>query len=1169
MSQFTAPDTYSGRMNLLKRSLACGAAASALLLGSASSAQDASLEVVTVTGYRASLAGALDVKRASAEMIDAINAEDIAAFPDANLAEALQRLPGVAVDRENGEGRTITVRGLGANFTRVTLNGLQTLSTAGASSGSGVAPNRDRGFDFNTFASELFGSLTVQKSASASTEEGSLGATVGLSTPRPFDQGGKDRFVFGAQNAWYEIGKPFNPRITALGSTTFFGGKVGVLASIAYSSKGVMSDSYTRQPGTPDYMYRAQMFANGPLVGLDNSSLMQRGGFAAPTGTSCDGTVAPYTQGVIPGNNITNMDYCNALRGSDAAAYATVNTPQGWTVSDTNTKVGSTTSKVTGPGSTILIPALAGSTHQAIYQSKLGATNSVQWQIKDQTLLTVDGLFSSVYQTTLNQGISVTGLNRNNTNSVLNTASAATSDTSLRSIYFNCAAQSSTNAALGGVQQAAIDCGQQIYGGSLVSGTAFSYNPYNLDTYDYYTSAYSAAHYVPGATKTNAINQAIVMLGRPATRVMGAKVSNGVANYLALDNLDFSSQTDEVHYSTQFEQLSANFKSDFTDWFKVNITAGWSRSYNHQEGTLVNDNAMNIGTGTGDGYYIYDNTQGGDMPSISYGFNTSDPSKWTFVKGYSTLRHFRFLTLNHYRTLTADTELRLSDQFTFKFGGNARIFDFSTAYYTRVIREQVNPSFEELGVTSAQMSQVVTWGRGLDVKPGTTTSWIVPNLDAYKSVIGFDCDCVNKYGDWRIWNLYNPTSSGLAGQTFSVAEHSKSIYGQLDFKDVMIFENPLRGNIGLRYVITDVHSVGHALAGQPITDDSHYTDVLPSANFVYSLSDTMMLRASTGLVMARPSLGLMAPSLTAFSTPGSNTHDMTQVGSMTYGNTHLKPYRAKTIDIGWEWYFDKGAVLAVAGFVKWVKNNPQQVISSGNLKDFLPQSTIDTIRSQYWAQCKSAGGTDDNNSAANIALTACNNTWYMDNNYLTTATQPINGPGGSLKGIEITYQQPLDFIPAFLGGQGFGVNANYTKITSKQHYIINATLSALTMADGPWMGASPDAFNFTLYYDARKWSGRVSTAFRSSYLYLFPIAGGNDAVGYGNSPLMNDFGYSRNTMNVDAAFSYNISDNMQMTLDALNLTNQPDRRWAYAGEPQATNYASTGRQVYLGFRLKY
>ena len=112
--------------------------------------------------FRQSLVKALEEKRSSTDQIDSIVAEDIAKFPDINLAESLQRIPGVAIDRDAGEGRQITVRGLGADFTRVRINGIEALATTGGTDSSGGA-NRSRGFDFNVFASELFSQLTVRK----------------------------------------------------------------------------------------------------------------------------------------------------------------------------------------------------------------------------------------------------------------------------------------------------------------------------------------------------------------------------------------------------------------------------------------------------------------------------------------------------------------------------------------------------------------------------------------------------------------------------------------------------------------------------------------------------------------------------------------------------------------------------------------------------------------------------------------------------------------------------------------------------------------------------------------------------------------------------------------------------------------------------------------------
>ncbi|WP_051330284.1 TonB-dependent receptor plug domain-containing protein [Niveispirillum irakense] len=153
-----------------------------------------SLEEIVVTGFRGSLASAISQKRNENDIVDVINAEDIADFPDMNLAESLQRIPGVSIDRDGGEGRSITVRGLSSQFTRVRLNGLEALATTGGKDGSGGA-NRGRGFDFQIFASELFNSLTVRKSQSAQTEEGSLGATVDLQTARPFDY---NKFVLAA-----------------------------------------------------------------------------------------------------------------------------------------------------------------------------------------------------------------------------------------------------------------------------------------------------------------------------------------------------------------------------------------------------------------------------------------------------------------------------------------------------------------------------------------------------------------------------------------------------------------------------------------------------------------------------------------------------------------------------------------------------------------------------------------------------------------------------------------------------------------------------------------------------------------------------------------------------------------------------------------------------------
>jgi len=187
-------------------------------------------DAIVVTGFRRSLDQALSVKRNSVSAVDAIVAEDIAKFPDQNLAESLQRIPGISIQRDGGEGRAITVRGLGAQFTRVRVNGLETVAT----STDGASANRDRAFDFNVFASELFNSIVVHKTAEASLDEGSLGAVVDLNTGNPL--GGKRGFTFvaSAQGSYNDLSKDLGPRVAGLASWKSEDGTIGVAVSAAY-----------------------------------------------------------------------------------------------------------------------------------------------------------------------------------------------------------------------------------------------------------------------------------------------------------------------------------------------------------------------------------------------------------------------------------------------------------------------------------------------------------------------------------------------------------------------------------------------------------------------------------------------------------------------------------------------------------------------------------------------------------------------------------------------------------------------------------------------------------------------------------------------------------------------------------------------------------------------
>lgn len=202
------------------------------------------IEVISVVGsFRGSLASALNQKRFETGATDTIKAEDIADFPDLNLAESLQRIPGVAISRVAGEGRQISVRGLGPDFTRVRINGMEAQSTSGGTDAIGGA-NRGRGFDFNTFSSDLFSELTVRKTASANVEEGSLGATVDLRTARPFDY---DALTFAAnvQAGYNDKSEEIDPKGSFLFSNINEDGTFGYLISAAFSERNIQDEGFS------------------------------------------------------------------------------------------------------------------------------------------------------------------------------------------------------------------------------------------------------------------------------------------------------------------------------------------------------------------------------------------------------------------------------------------------------------------------------------------------------------------------------------------------------------------------------------------------------------------------------------------------------------------------------------------------------------------------------------------------------------------------------------------------------------------------------------------------------------------------------------------------------------------------------------------------------------
>lgn len=216
-------------------------------------AEDGQSGEIVVTGLRESLKRAVDIKRAAPNIVDSIVADDIGKLPDQNIAEAIQRIPGVTISRDNGEGQFITVRGLGPAFSTALYNG-RILATE----------NAGREFSFDILPAELINRVDVSKTPTASQVEGGIASTVDMYTARPFNFDGT-KVVVSAQGNYDRLRGQASPQASGLFSTTLADGRFGILGAISYidrkiEGRRIFTDGWeanqtldVNKDGTPDF----------------------------------------------------------------------------------------------------------------------------------------------------------------------------------------------------------------------------------------------------------------------------------------------------------------------------------------------------------------------------------------------------------------------------------------------------------------------------------------------------------------------------------------------------------------------------------------------------------------------------------------------------------------------------------------------------------------------------------------------------------------------------------------------------------------------------------------------------------------------------------------------------------------------------------------------------
>ena len=207
-------------------------------------------EEIVVTGIRSSLASSARIKREAQQIVDTISAEDVGKFPDANIAESLQRITGVAIDRSGGEGQFITVRGLGPEFNTVLVNG-RVMAT----------DNPGREFSFDVLSSNMIQRTDVYKSSVPELQEGGIGATVNIVTARPLEGRSGFHVAASAGGIYDTLREKVSPDLSAVASFTNAEKTIGI----------VLAGSYTDRYSQLDYV-RTEGWLFGPQRTVDGTA---------------------------------------------------------------------------------------------------------------------------------------------------------------------------------------------------------------------------------------------------------------------------------------------------------------------------------------------------------------------------------------------------------------------------------------------------------------------------------------------------------------------------------------------------------------------------------------------------------------------------------------------------------------------------------------------------------------------------------------------------------------------------------------------------------------------------------------------------------------------------------------------------------------------------------
>ncbi|WOH38126.1 TonB-dependent receptor [Thalassotalea fonticola] len=961
------------------------------------------VEIIEVTGYRSSLEKALDKKREANGVIDSIIAEDIGKMADANAAEAMQRITGVSINRDGGEGTTVSIRGLGPEMNQVSVNG-QTI--AGGSDGGAVS--------FDTMSADMLSAIEIVKSPSAHTEEGSLGGKINLKTVRPLDRKNPS-FTGQIKQSYNELADENDPTFQLNYINQFMDSTIGVALNATYERRRSRADraftyGWEGNQFSHDTSGRAYMKDdNGTLYRQDkNSGQIFDANGDAVEGIDPNSITEQEQLGYLPTFLISEYEEQDRIRKGVSFTLEYKPTDTFHTYLDlSHTQLDTTRDK------SMLRHSYKRGANGTFSSDDLGLHTGAEIDPNSETITHLTNMKGS-RQLILQKQEELT-------------------ETSVASLGFDYDIDTWNISGRIGysltTQEWPNDNRFNFQTGEMLHGYTLANNP-QLPEYIW------ASKYADGAD----------LIAHPPThpdnnKAFGDQLIDGNYYFSPASTHNTLGQVWENQRDLDDSTLTAQL--DFTYLLDSDHFSAVEFGVKYTDRTTERYQAENL---------------------LSLSANLPSMKNTVYLDDGALATDFPVDDFLEGEGRSSGPIQGVVDSWSFG--------DFNQI--NKTVLAQYNSSYNESITDLSKMPWQLDLRNSYDVDQQFLAGYIQVNVDT------LDGRLVGDFGV-RVVQTENDSSGYGGGKVDDVA----CTYSE----DLFELEQC-------------------AAQFQRVTAEHEYTEVLPSANFRYALTDNLLTRVTASKAMARPTIFQMAPYVKE--NVSENAPDN---ASRRSGNPFLDPMVAWQYDLTMEWYFQKGGILAGGVFYKDIDTFIY------NRTDIVDEVMLDADDNAYIGNY----GDGENPDFREIRP------------YKTT--RPVNGEGASIVGVEANYQQSFVALPG--DWAGLGVAVNYTYADSEATYVGSNDQGEEVEVETAFQGQSKHTYNASVYWEKYGHSIRLSYNYRTESLYQ-PISSTKDMI------WSDDYGQ------LDFAARYKINKDLNVGFQAVNLTEEVPYRYhtnAWDGNP--------------------